>query len=296
MTGRCELDVRFHQPPADLAPFFTTFCYGVVNVTQGDAVEDAMLPEWGALRFFPRAAPTVTSGDTPILSGARFVASGPTSRSLDYSIGSTHFWGIGMLPLGWATFMALPADAMADRIVDGEMDACLVEFGPLAQILLNEERGEAADLAAIIAFFRKILPHCPASDDRIVRIHQTLLDPMVTDVRSMADACGLEPRTLARLCRRAFGFPPKTLLRRQRFMRSLSAFMLAPDANWSDTIDGLYYDQSHFVRECHEFLGVAPSDYAARDLPILSTFLRHRAQVKGSPVQTLDRPTSRTEG
>lgn len=290
MIGRCELDVRFHHLPEDLAPFFTTFCYGVITAKNGDAVHDAMLPEWGALRFFPASSPIVGETHSPILTGARFVASGPTSRGLNYAIGSTPFWGIGLLPLGWATFMDIPADAMADRIVDGQRDACLVEFGRLAQILLHEQRGEAEELAAIIDFFREFLARRPPRDDRIVRIHQALLDPAINDVPSMAKSCVLEQRTMARLCRRAFGFPPKTLLRRQRFIRSLAAFILQPGANWSDAIDGIYYDQSHFVRECREFLGMTPSDYAARDLPILSAFLRHRAQVKGSAAQTLDPP------
>jgi len=55
------------------------------------------------------------------------------------------------------------------------------------------------------------------------------------------------------------------LLRRQRFMRSLTQFMLDPGVNWSDAIDGSYHDQAQFVRDCRQFLGMTPRQYAALD-------------------------------
>jgi methylphosphotriester-DNA--protein-cysteine methyltransferase len=92
------------------------------------------------------------------------------------------------------------------------------------------------------------------------------------------------------VCRRHFGFPPKLLLRRQRFMRSLAAWMLGGMGKWSTAIDELYTDQAHFNHEFHEFMGMAPSEYAALPHPILSAFMAQRARTWGSPAQTLDRP------
>jgi hypothetical protein len=37
-------------------------------------------------------------------------------------------------------------------------------------------------------------------------------------------------------------------------------------------------------------MGMSPSEYAAMEHPILSTFMVERQRVWGSPVQTLDRP------
>ena len=81
------------------------------------------------------------------------------------------------------------------------------------------------------------------------------------------------------------------LLRRQRLMRSLAAFMLEPRASWSAVIDRHYHDQSHFVHEFHAFMGCTPSDYAAQPHPVLSAFMAERKRIWGSPVQTLDPPT-----
>jgi len=97
-------------------------------------------------------------------------------------------------------------------------------------------------------------------------------------------------RTLERLCRRHFGFPPKLLLRRQRLMRTVSAYMVDPNRNWSKVIDGRYHDQAHFVREFQQFFQMTPSEYASMDHPVLAAFMAERKRILGSPAQTLDRP------
>ncbi|GAA4641966.1 hypothetical protein GCM10023115_02870 [Pontixanthobacter gangjinensis] len=256
----------------------------------GVTVRDAMQPEWGTLRFFSDTPPTIEFDDGTSLSDARFLASGPTSRKLDYTIGATRFWGIGFLPLGWATFAMPPAHLMADQIVDGLTSPHHSQFLPLASILLNTQAAEQEQLEQIIQFFSEGCPRAKREDPRIARIHQSLLTVDSPNVAVMAEECGVSGRTLERLCRQAFGFSPKLLIRRQRFMRSLADFMLDPERSWSNAIDSSYYDQSHFVRDSHRFLGMTPREYAALDHPILSEFMRNRVKRRGSPVQTLDSP------
>lgn len=290
MEQACRVDARFHQPPADLERFFTTFCFGTVALGGQTYVEDAMHPEWGTLRFFPDAAPVISVSQGDELSGAKFVASGPTSQTINYAMPESRFWGIGLLPLGWSTFVGEPAHHMANSMVDGGTHPAFAHFGKLADILMDPAISEENQLAAIIEYFRTDARRFGKEDPRIMRIHDCLLKPDLPNVQAMADYCGIGGRTLERLCRKAFGFPPKLLLRRQRFMRSLSEYMLDPDASWNDSIDALYYDQSHFVRDSHRFLGMTPGEYAALDHPILSGFMRDRARLRGSPVQTLDKP------
>ncbi|WP_128891591.1 AraC family transcriptional regulator [Erythrobacter sp. HKB08] len=292
MTASCELEVRFHDLPADLDPYFTTFCYGVVTVHDGDVVHDAMQPEWGTLRFFPQAQPTIFVDGHEAIGGAGFVASGPTSSQLEYTLGTTTFWGVGLLPLGWATFIDFPADSMANTVVDGMADERFAGFRELGKKLLAANLDEEAEKEVIIDFFRHRAKRHPVDAERIVRIHRSLLAEDLPDVATLAQMCDLNQRTLARLCRRAFGFPPKLLLRRQRFMRTLAAYMLEDKATWSEMIDELYYDQPQFVRECREFLGVTPSEYAATKRPILDAFIRERLRHLGVPVQTLQAPAS----
>jgi len=111
-------------------------------------------------------------------------------------------------------------------------------------------------------------------------------------VAELAARAGESTTTLNRLCHRAFGFTPKLLLRRQRFMRSLAQFMLDPSLRWIGALDGHYHDQAQFIREFRRFMGMTPGEYAALPHPVLDAFVNERLRVSGSPVQTLDPPRS----
>ena len=288
MDAACEITVRFHEPPADLASCFTTFYRADFDVA-GGTVSDALQPEWGGIRFFSGKNPRSSIGDGPTHSSP-MPAQGPTTQPIHFEVGTCSFWGIGFLPLGWATFMDAPAHEMANRTFDGRSEPAFARFVPLADRLTADPAKEKKEFESIVRFFREEIDRNAADGDRILAIHETLLDPDVTDVASMAARTGLSQRTLERIARRAFGFPPKLLLRRQRFMRSLAQFMADPSKGWINAMDETYFDQSQFVRDCHAFLGMAPSEYAAQDHPVLSAFMRERQRAHGAAVQTLDKP------
>jgi len=125
-------------------------------------------------------------------------------------------------------------------------------------------------------------------------MHTALVAGECMTVQELAETCAMSARTLERLSRKYFGFSPKLLMRRQRFMRSLTAFMLAESAHsdtcWSAAMDEEYFDQPQFSREFHEFMTMLPREYAALDRPILSSFIEARARSWGSAAQTLDGP------
>ena len=97
-------------------------------------------------------------------------------------------------------------------------------------------------------------------------------------------------RSLERVSKRAFGFTPQLLLRRQRFLRSLAQFMLDPSLKWLSTLDYQYHDQAHFVRDFKRFMGVSPSVYAKFDKPLLIAAARARMEIAGEAVQGLHKP------
>lgn len=290
MATQCDIAVRFHAPPTDLARFFTTFYRVEITVAPGERVADALQPEWGNLRFFTGDLPVTRSVSGDEVRGADFVPTGPSTSPLEFTLGNTRIWGIGLLPLGWSTFIDCPADRMANRVFDGRAEPAFAPFVPLADELTGSAERESREYDRLVAFFRHEAPRHGPEDPRIQAIHAMLLEEDLPDVATLAERTGLNQRTLERISHRAFGFSPKLLLRRQRFMRSLAAFMVQPDARWSGSIDGRYCDQSHFVRDCHAFLGMAPSEYAAMDHPVMASFLRERLRLHGSPVQTLDSP------
>ncbi|MXO91255.1 AraC family transcriptional regulator [Pontixanthobacter aquaemixtae] len=281
--------VNFYEPPKDLERFFTTFYCVQIDPEGDDRVTDALHPEWGNIRVFSGDLPNSKIGNSS-LSGADITITGPSSQPLDFTLGRSRLWGIGLLPLGWATFVGQPADQYVNALFDGRTETVFAHFAGLADCLLDQNSTEEQQLDHIERFFREEAPRFGKEDHRIQKIHSVLLKPELPHVSDMAEQCDLNQRTLERLCRKHFGFTPKVLLRRQRFMRSVADFMLDPSMGWIGAIDSLYFDQSHFVRDCQDFLGMSPSEYAGMDHPIIASFVRERMRAHGSAVQTLDKP------
>jgi AraC-like DNA-binding protein len=273
------IKVRFHAPPESLRRYFTTFYLTELEVPGREPVQDSLQPEWANLRIFSGALPDSWIGQEAHLTGARFVATGPSSRCANFSLETSRFWGIGFLPLGWARFVA-----------DGHRHPSFAPFAPLADSLYGEAPDEARELARIVDFF-ETFPSLPMPDEqRILAIHAALVDPELLSVTELVERTGTSQRTVERLCRRHFGFSPKLLLRRQRFMRSLTQFMLDPSLKWIGAMDSTYHDQAQFVRDFHEFMDMTPREYAAMPHPVLERFMHERARIHGAAAQTLDRP------
>ncbi len=220
MSPEVSIEVQFHAPPEDLRRCFTTFYVTTIRVPNGGTVEDALQPEWANLRFFSGATPVSWIEQTEILRDADYTATGPSSRPCNFSVGTARIWGVGFLPLGWDHYVRKPAADYTNLMTDGRTHPAFAPFTPLADTVFGAEPDELAELDRIIAFFRNL--DCPRSpdEDRIQAIHAAMIDPLTETVAQMVERTGIGQRTIERLCHRAFGFPPKMLLRRQRFMRS----------------------------------------------------------------------------
>lgn len=288
----CHIDVRFFPAPPDLAGCFATFYRAEFTIPDGGRVCDLLQPEWGNVRFFNGDCPDASSPTGDRVAGARFTATGPSMVSAHFELGTTRMWGIGFFPLGWAKFCAAPACELANRIVDGERHPAFAEFGGLADELFAGKPDDQRECARILARVRSLNREVP-DEERIMRVHSALVDPAIGSVAQFATHAGVARRSLERLCHRYFGFAPKQLLRRQRFMRSLAQFMLEHGACWSDVLDAHYHDQSQFVRDFRAFMGMSPREYATREHPILAAFMRERARMWGNAAQTLDLPPAR---
>lgn len=284
-----HLDVRFFAPPDDLAPFFTTFYRLVVDIPDEAVVEDFLQPEWANLRYFAFNPPLATSHDGVILADTRFHASGPSAQPTHFVMGSTRMWGIGLLPLGWARYVGVPAHEQANVLLNGEASPVFAHFTELCDVLCDADGDDVFQYGALVNWFRS---HGAMlrDEERILAVHNALVDPHLVQVGDLAERTGLNKRTLERVCQRHFGFAPSLLLRRQRMMRSLAAFMLTKESTWTESIDDQYHDQAHFVHEFQSFMGMAPGEYARMPHPILTAFMTERQRIWGSPVQTLDRP------
>jgi hypothetical protein len=288
VSGHCRVNARFFAPPAELAGCLTSIYRLDLAVDAGTRAVDWLQPEWANLRAFKGDLPTTRVGEGPTMSGVRFTITGPSSRAAHFELGSTRMWGIGFLPLGWARFVGKPAAGFANLLADAESHPDFARFSALPDVF-GEKPDDEAEFARIVAILRSSARDAPAAE-AIGAVHRAMVELDLATVGDFAALAGISIRALERTCRRHFGFAPKLLLRRQRFMRSLAAWMLGGMGRWSPAIDTLYTDQAHFNHEFHEFMGMSPSDYAGLPHPILSAFMEQRAKVWGSPAQTLDRP------
>jgi methylphosphotriester-DNA--protein-cysteine methyltransferase len=294
VSHSCHVRVEFCQPPADLARYFTTFYVAEITVARGGTVSDYLHPEWGNLRLLSsnavQAVGETDAGPDNIVSDTNFIATGPSARAVRFTVCTTRLWGIGFLPLGWAKFVRTPAGGIANAVLDGNTHPAMASFAPLAAGLFRAEPDQSREFAWITAYFRARMAEPVVDEARILAIHDALVDPDVVTVAELVERSGVSPRTVERVCFRDFGFPPKLLMRRQRFMRSLSQFMLDPSLKWIGAIDSQYHDQAQFVRDFRQFMGMTPRQYGGMAHPVLDVFVRERMRLAGSAVQALDSP------
>lgn len=279
---------RFIPPPTQFDGCFTTIYHLTLETQESATVRDYLLPEWAGMRFFGGSVPNARIGGTQV-NGVRFTATGPSSLPCQFELGASRMWGVGLLPLGWARFIDADARDLANVVCDGAAHPAFARFDCLSDVLCDPKADADAQYEAFVEGLTRLMR--PNRDEpKIMRVHQAMVDSSFTAVGDLADACGMSIRTLERVCRRYFGFTPKLLMRRQRFMRSLTSFMLHRGTRWTEAMDGHYHDQAQFTREFHEFMTMNPSEYAALDHPIISSFMEARARVWGSAAQTLDKP------
>ena len=262
MSQQFQVQVRFHPPPEALRRYFTTFYHVEWSVPGGGRIEDHLMPEWANLRFHDGGCPEAWTTDGQRLAGTAFPVTGPSSQAVRFAVGSTRMWGIGLLPLGWAKFVGVPAADYADCVLDGFSDPAFADFRSLALSLFGKTPDHQAEFERIATFFMDRLGQPLADEARIMAIHAALVDPETASVSQLVTRAGISQRTVERVCARAFGFSPKLLL------RSLS----------------------QFVRDCHQFMGMTPSQYAALPKQLIGAVMRERARMSGSAVQTLDGP------
>lgn len=288
-AGSGALRIRFFLPSPELAPYVTTYYF--TEAAQRDGViEDYLHPEWANLRLVAGSEIYGAIGGGPLARVPDFVATGPTSKATRFGLGRGRFWGIGLLPAGWARFVDAPANLRADVYTDVDSDDAFAAFRPLKALI--EANGDIVREAAAIDAHMKSLLARPAGDDaRILAMHSALLDRETDSVAALAEKMGLSARSLERLANQVFGFPPKLLLRRQRFLRCLAQFMLDPSLKWLNTLDWHYHDQAHFTRDFRRFMTMSPREYARLDHPVLRAAAFARAQVAGEAVQGLHDPS-----
>ena len=259
---RPKASVRIRLPAEPLRNYVSFYYF----VTAHEPLTDFLYPEWGNVRLSLAGEWMVLNDrrDPPL--PAERPLYGPTDRRgmVETSGGATA--GFGLTPLGWDRLIGSDASLMANRVreIDGELGIDIVA-------LQHAFIADGDDIEAGVARFDRVLLDLLAArppNSPLVLAANRVLRQRPRDAAVFAEQVGVAPRTLHRVCLRAFGFPPKRLLRRQRFLETLGLIRVAPQSPFGPLIGDAYFDQSHFNRDFRDFMGMTAGEYARtpRDL------------------------------
>lgn len=283
------------MPAPRLRPYISA--YWELTVMGEGVVEDLLPPEWANIRMtFDTPWDFGSSRDNMVRLETEAIIQGPTSRATWVRGPVSTAFGIGILPTGWNRIWKADASQFANKVL------------PLSDLVGVELATRCHDELAVCASLEERAAHCDALmlseldatprsafDDQVLQLFQILTDPDMATVEQITEKLGITQSRLARLSKRAFGFPPKLLLRRQRFLRMLGAIMARPYSEWSDFLDPQYVDQSHMIRDFNHFIGMAPGKYMSAPRPIIAAAAKGRAEMFGQPLQGLH-PARDTDG
>lgn len=276
--------MRYFRPEPALAPYVSGYHIYAVNLEPGERVHDVFYPGWTNIRIsFPEEPWSVRMGRRsfdPVPGQAVF---GPTSRAAYVDTGSGTLFGAGITPAGWARFFARDVSRYADRIAP--LDQLIGDSAVMLSARLRE--GEPPKQVFDDFFLQRMERGRPVPAE-VAALRLAIADPQVGTVAELEERLGFGGRPLSRLSRRAFGFTPKLLLRRARFMRALMGAWTVGRGHWSDGLAGTgYYDQSHFLRDCRLFLDMPLGAFIALPKPMAELSLAAREEALGAPVQVL---------
>lgn len=280
------LSIRYDLPDPAIADAIT----GYHVYTADDAGErvDWFLPGTANIRVTLDAGPVSVAirrrTFAPLPPAALF---GPTSQAMRAVTHGGTMIGIGVSALGWSRLFARPAADYRDRIVplaDAATHPALAD--DLVRTLAATDRSHGVK-PALDAFFARRLgnPHADASQIR--RLTALILDERVDTLAAAALEMAMPPHALRRLTARHFGFAPKLLLLRARFLQSFTRLLQDGDALHYARIAPTYHDVPHFLRDARAFLGTTPRRFMAQPTIFLRASLRARAAVLGAATQAL---------
>jgi AraC-like DNA-binding protein len=167
---------------------------------------------------------------------------------------------ISITALGWVRLTNTPLCDIADRFVDVS-DILPHYLDLLTELTASSSQDRIAlNLEAFFSHYigARVIPYASAYVQRIEKMLAAKPDCKVSEV---ATALGISSRQLERIMPDAFGFAPKTVLRRARYLHTVRQLMATPTHQQVNQASALYFDQAHMIREFRKFTGQTPRGF-----------------------------------
>lgn len=281
--------IRYERPDPALADYMTGYHLYAASGPASIGMENWFLPGTANVRVTLNAGPiAVAIGRRVFDPMPQASLCGPSSHALRTVTNGGIMIGFGVSALGWSRLFADGADRYADRIVP-LADAAPPGFADRLVATMAAVTDEHGVKAALDTFLlAEIGP--PSPDEALIRrIAHLVIDDAPGGLAQAARDWNITSEVMRRMCRRHFGFLPKTLLIRARFLRSLIPLIESRGEIDYSSIDPAYFSASHFLRDAHAVLGTTPRRFLHEQTDFLVASLRARAAVLGSATQALHR-------
>jgi AraC-like DNA-binding protein len=283
-TRRNQSPISFYLPTEKLRPFVTS--YYVVR-TAGQ-IADRLHPEWGNIRFALQGKWTSRTDGEDVSLPDRSGLFGPTDRTSHFGTSAGLLLGIGLTPLGWARLIRFDASLYANGIVElGDT------IGVSGDVLADALRADASDQDRVNRLddvLTRRADAVPPTDPALNAVQSALTSGSAENVRELAEITALSERTLHRICSQVFGFGPKRLLKRQRFLRTLDLVRGDLDGPLTHFPGSEYYDQAHFIRDFQAFMDTTPKAYFNSPREVMRRVAEERRRTIGASFQALHEP------
>lgn len=282
--------IRYERPDPALEPLFPSYAVLDSDLSMLDPGRppEWMLPGWAQIWVMLTAGPiSVQIGNRSYDPLKSAVLYGVTSRAMPTKASGGTTVVVDVSPLGWARLFGPAAEGLRDQITP------LSDVLPAGWVADLVEALQASDHALDVKgilddFLLSHLPQPNRDEPIIAKVMTLLVDDNTMDLTLAAEAAGINARSLRRLSKRYFGFPPKLLMMRSRMIRAVVAKLLDRDQDAENTLPRFYHDMSHFNRDGRRFLGMTPRRFQAMAVPYLRAALRARELVIGVTTPALD--------
>lgn len=185
---------------------------------------------------------------------------GPTTvNTVQRADGEAHVVGVGIQPAGWAAITHIAASLVVNQVLNAEYI-----FGFSLQDCREAIR-HASDFPARIKIFEGLLRRLMDESDGVGQkfigvVDEWLQSSLCPDVTGLVKRSQLSQSQVERNCKRYYGMPPKTLVRKYRALRA-AVLLASGKAEQIDLIGEGFYDQAHFIREIKHFTGLTPKSF-----------------------------------
>ena len=281
--------LRFERPAKPLQGLLSSYAVFDSDSAVQSGPGNWALPGWARLWIILASNPLdvkIRNRNYAALGSAMLF--GVTSRAMPVST----YGGVSVVvdigPLAWARLFAPSAELLRDQITPLNQLLPQAWCDDLLTRIARSDRGPQIK-NVLDEFFLERLPPPHPMELSILRIAALLVDERTHDLGGAAALVGVDPRALIQASKRYFGFPPKILSMRTRFLRALTAMLLnSNDLDFSATPVG-YHDISHFIRDANRFLGMTPRRFLAIPMSYTRAVLRAREVVIGAAMSSLDK-------